>query len=162
MCRGSAHESSIHTPTGEQIKDPLHYTFQFKTQALQQRGTHWKAHAYITLDKETGKPISWYNTALDPVRDIEGRNLVEASDEYYHYQRKRLWNIWDPDLNQIKEFSEEILEGWSLGENWIASTVSETGKVSEKERDEVEQDLLAGKIATEQTLAQEAVDHKRA
>ncbi|KAL8836101.1 MAG: hypothetical protein Q9170_003049 [Blastenia crenularia] len=162
LIKGSAHENSIRTPTGELINDPLHYTLQFKNDTLVQKGTHWKAHAYVELDKQTGKPISWYNTNLKPMREADGKTLVEAPDKYYHPKWQQMWDIWDTSLNKMNVFPEEILEGWFIGDNFVASTVKEKGKVSQTDQDEVKQDLVECKTATELILQQESAEPKQA
>ncbi|KAL8938124.1 MAG: hypothetical protein Q9216_004063 [Gyalolechia sp. 2 TL-2023] len=132
LIKGSAHESSTRMSTGELVKDPLHYTFQFKNHSLVQKGKHWKAHAYVKLDQQTGKPINWYDTVLAPVREADHETLVEVPDEYYHERRKQMWNIWDPSLNEINEFSEESLNEWFIGNDFVVHNFKEKDKDKEE------------------------------
>ncbi|KAL8941698.1 MAG: hypothetical protein Q9211_001713 [Gyalolechia sp. 1 TL-2023] len=161
LVKGSAHESRIRTPTGEVIKDPLHYPFQFKNHTIVQKRTHWKAHAYVNLDESTGKPPNWYNTSVDPVREADNETLAEAPDEYYNHQKQRVWDIWDPVLNGMKEFSEKFLEGWFIGDNFVVSTVKEGSKTLQGARDEVEQDQVESQMATELMLSQEVAERQK-
>ncbi|KAI9703362.1 MAG: hypothetical protein M1836_007930 [Candelina mexicana] len=158
LIKGAAHESTIQTATGEKLPQPLHYTFHYKNEALAKRGTHWSAHADVKLDERTGKPINWYDTVLKPKYHSDGKTLVEDSDIYYDKKKGQEWSKWDPNRNEIKEFSEDVLKGWMISANWIAWSPKEGKTVPPKAQEEVKQDQAESKAATEALISQEAVE----
>lgn len=91
----------------------------------------------------------------------EDGSLPEHSDQYYDYTRDMEWNQWDPKVSKCKEISEDVLDGWVIGDNYIAHTLKEKNKVPPKEQGEIKQDQIECKAVTEAVLSQETIRSKK-
>lgn len=123
---------------------------------------HWSAHADIKLDPLTKLPKNWYDTDLKPKFDPKDEKTpVIDPDEYYDVKKQKMWNKWDPDLNEIKVFTEKDIEGWLIGEQFIAYPPEEAKKFPFQAPplvvEEVKEDQKQSKAATELLISQNAV-----
>ena len=159
--RGSAHESTIISQTGQRVPNPLHYTFHFKNDTLADEAKHFCAHANVELDPRTKKPINWYNTMLKPKRESDGRTPAIDPDQYFDQKKQKMWNKWDQTLNEITVFTEKDVEGWVLGDNFIAHFIEEIKKLPLKAQNEIREDQERSKRETEEAISKEAVGLKK-
>lgn len=155
--RGSPHESTIVTSTGLRKPDPLHFTFQFKNKELAAQSKHYTAHAYSKLDPQTAKPVNVYDTILEPKLRSDGKTLAIDPDDYFDRKKKRQWNQWDKDKNNLEEYTEEVIEGWVLGDDFVAYTVEEEQRLSPKETNEIKADQELWKAKTEEAMSENAI-----
>ena len=113
------------------------------------------------IDTQTTQPKNWYDAILEPRFGEDKKTPKEYLDEYFSIQKQKTLNKWDPNLNEIKVYSEDVLEGWYIGETFIAYPKEEKGPVLLKELEEVKQDQQQSKAATEKAIALTAIKPKK-
>ena len=106
---------------------------------------------------QTKEARNWYDTVPDPVLQEDGKTLAVFPDQYYDHKKQIPWNRWDLNTNLITEFTEKHIEGWMIGNDFIAYSKPEVNKVPPQAQAEVKADQEQSKVATEKAISKEAV-----